>query len=80
LSSLPPRAIGAFRHARSDVIAWPADYLTFGMQSEWVTPEGSVAEGLRRLDMGAKEWMGLIAYRLTDRTDEFLPGRRYAKQ
>jgi uncharacterized SAM-binding protein YcdF (DUF218 family) len=70
-----PRAMGAFRHAGFDVIAWPADYLTFGTQSEWVMPNGWVA-GLRRVDLGAKEWMGLIAYRLTDRTDEFLPGPR----
>src|SRR5271156_5582912 len=74
-----PRAMGAFRHAGFDVIAWPADYLTFGTQSEWVMPNRWVAEGLRWVDLGAKEWMGLIAYRLTDRTDEFLPGPRYAQ-
>ena len=74
-----PRAMGAFRHAGFDVIAWPADYLTFGTQSEWAMPNGWVAEGLRRVDFGAKEWMGLIAYRLTGRTDEFLPGPRQAQ-
>jgi uncharacterized SAM-binding protein YcdF (DUF218 family) len=71
--------MGAFRHAGFDVIAWPADYLTFGTQSEWAMPNGWVAEGLRRVDLGAKEWMGLIAYRLTDRTDVFLPGPRQAQ-
>lgn len=71
-----PRAIGAFRHAGFDVTAWPADYLSFGTQSEWVMPNGSMVEGLRRVDIGAKEWVGLLAYRLTDKTDEFLPGPR----
>jgi hypothetical protein len=31
-------------------------------------------EGLQQVDIGVKEWIGLAAYRLTDRTDEFLPG------
>ena len=68
-----PRAMGAFRHAGFDVIAWPADYLT-SAQSEWVKPNEGLSEGLRRVDFGAKEWIGLLAYRLTNRTDEFFPG------
>jgi hypothetical protein len=31
-------------------------------------------EGLGRTDLAIREWMGLIAYRLTGRIDELLPG------
>ena len=31
-------------------------------------------EGLERLDLAAREWMGLAAYWLTGKTDAFLPG------
>ena len=71
-----PRAMGAFRHAGFDVIAWPADYLSLGVPSEWVKPNEALSEGLRRVDFGAKEWIGLLAYRLTNRTDELFPGSK----
>jgi hypothetical protein len=29
---------------------------------------------LRQLDIAAKEWIGLIAYRLMGKTDVFFPG------
>jgi uncharacterized SAM-binding protein YcdF (DUF218 family) len=69
-----PRAMGAFRRAGFDVIAWPADYQTLGVQSEWLTLHEGMIEGLKQVDIGVKEWIGLAAYRLTDKTDEFLPG------
>ena len=31
-------------------------------------------EGLGRTDLAVREWMGLIAYRLTGKIDELLPG------
>jgi uncharacterized SAM-binding protein YcdF (DUF218 family) len=68
-----PRAIGAFRHAGFNVIPWPADYLSVGGLRELATPAGSVSEGLRLFDVGAKEWIGLIAYRITGRIDELFP-------
>jgi uncharacterized SAM-binding protein YcdF (DUF218 family) len=69
-----PRAIGAFRHAGFNVIPWPADYLSVGGLRELAAPTESVSEGLRLFDIGAKEWMGLIAYRVTGRIDDFFPG------
>jgi len=69
-----PRAVGAFRHAGFDVIAWPADYRTIGGSKELATPIFGVSEGLALVDIAVKEWLGLIAYRLTGRTDEIFPG------
>jgi uncharacterized SAM-binding protein YcdF (DUF218 family) len=69
-----PRAMGAFRRAGFDVIAWPADYQTLGAQNEWLMLHEGMADGLKLVDIGVKEWIGLAAYRLTDRTDQFLPG------
>ena len=36
-------------------------------------PFGFVGEGLRRTDIAAKEWIGLVAYYLTGKTDSLLP-------
>jgi len=69
-----PSAIGAFRHAGFDVIAWPADYLTLGKLKELATPIEGVSEGLQLLDTGAMEWIGLAVYRLAGRIDELIPG------
>jgi hypothetical protein len=55
------------------VIAWPADYQTLGVHSEWLIPHERMIDGLKQLDIGVKEWIGLAAYRLTDKTDEFYP-------
>jgi hypothetical protein len=32
-----------------------------------------VSDGLRRLDIGAKEWAGLVGYYATGRTPELFP-------
>jgi uncharacterized SAM-binding protein YcdF (DUF218 family) len=69
-----PRAIGAFRHVGFNVIPWPADYLSLGGLRELAAPTESVSEGLRLFDVGAKEWMGLLAYRVTGRIDDLFPG------
>ena len=68
-----PRAIGAFRKAGFAVEPWPVDYRTVGW-SDALRPMESPAEGLRRLDLAVHEWLGLIAYRLTGRSDEVFPG------
>jgi uncharacterized SAM-binding protein YcdF (DUF218 family) len=67
-----PRAIGAFRQAGFDVEAYPVDYQTNG----WRDLLGIVAisGGLGSTDIAVHEWIGLIAYRVTGKTSELLPG------
>jgi uncharacterized SAM-binding protein YcdF (DUF218 family) len=67
-----PRSVGTFRQAGFDVVAWPADYRTRGPGA---AAEGFVVfhQGLERVDLAVKEWLGLVAYRLSGRTDALWP-------
>jgi uncharacterized SAM-binding protein YcdF (DUF218 family) len=67
-----PRSIGAFRSAGFTVEAYPVDYRTTGPADLWI-PFESIATGLRRTDLAAHEWVGLVAYWLTGRTAELFP-------
>lgn len=67
-----PRSIGVFRKAGFEVVAYPVDYRTSG--SFWTQDVFAfISEGLRRLDVGAKEWVGLIAYYIAGHTSALLP-------
>lgn len=68
-----PRSIGVFRKAGLHVVAYPADFRMRGRQ-DLTRGFSSLPSGLTRLDLAAKEWLGLIAYHLTDRTTELFPG------
>jgi hypothetical protein len=70
-----PRAIGAFREAGLEVEAWPVDYRTRGAQ-DLARPFDKVSEGLRRVDVAAREWVGLLAYWLRGRSDALFPAPR----
>jgi uncharacterized SAM-binding protein YcdF (DUF218 family) len=67
-----PRAMGAFRKAGFDVEPWPVDYRTRG-EADLTRLFDKVSEGLRRVDVATREWIGLLAYRLTGRTDALFP-------
>lgn len=66
-----PRAIGVFRQVDWSVIPYPVDYRTVG--SLEILSGFDLPCSLRDLDVGAKEWIGLVAYRLTGRTRALLP-------
>ena len=68
-----PRAMTTFRRAGFAVTAYPVDFRTKGERS-LASPFGAVADGLRRLDLVTKEWVGLVVYRLVGYSDEVLPG------
>lgn len=68
-----PRAMGCFRHAGFPVVPYPVDYRTRGPQDRWRL-FASVSDGLRRLDLATKEWIGLLGYRVAGYTDALFPG------
>jgi len=66
-----PRALGSFCAAGwKNLIPFPTDYRggAFWYQTGW-----NLAENLGELNIGVKEWIGLLAYRITGRTDAFFP-------
>ncbi|PVE23840.1 YdcF family protein [Microvirga sp. KLBC 81] len=67
-----PRAIGVFEKVGFPVTAYPVDFRTGGASNNY-RPFAFVSDGLRRLDVGTKEWTGLIGYYLTGRTNELFP-------
>lgn len=67
-----PRAVGVFRRAGWSITPYPVDYRTTGQLE--LAFEFDVAGRLSELDLAAKEWVGLAAYRLTGYTDSLFPG------
>ena len=61
-----PRAMAAFRQAGLEVEPWPVDYRTRG-RADLTRPFDKVSEGLRRVDVATREWVGLFAYWLAGR-------------
>lgn len=67
-----PRAMGLFRKIGFPVLAFPVDYQTTGEFWRLRMPH-SAAAGLRVVDLAMHEWWGLLASRLTGKTDELFP-------
>lgn len=72
-----PRSIGIFRKAGFDVIPYPVDFRTNGDASSVVFPRFPT-KALGLVEFATHEWAGLVAYRLTGKTDEFFPGPHYS--
>ena len=68
-----PRAVGLFRKAGFAVEPYPVDWRT-GDESSLASFSAVAADGLLRTDIAVREWIGLMAYRLTGKTDDLLPG------
>jgi uncharacterized SAM-binding protein YcdF (DUF218 family) len=67
-----PRAVGIFRRIGFAVEPYPVDWHTFPRFRFGLSD--TFSGGLARTDDAVHEWEGLIAYRLTGRTDALLPG------
>lgn len=66
-----PRSLGVFCVAGwSDITPFPVDYRTGNLRSRigW-----KFAANLEDLNVGVREWIGLVAYRLTGRTNALFP-------
>jgi uncharacterized SAM-binding protein YcdF (DUF218 family) len=68
-----PRAVGCFRIAGFQVEAYPVEFTTRGRSSPFF-PFAAGSSALIQLDRAAKEWIGLVAYRLMGKTDALFPG------
>lgn len=66
-----PRAVGCFRTAGWDVVAWPVDHRSAARLDLLVG--FSLADGLEVLETATREWIGLVAYRLMGRIDTLFP-------
>lgn len=67
-----PRAIGVFRRAGFAVEAFPVDWRTVNGPASF-RPFDSVADGLKRIDVAMREWVGLLMYWLSGRSSELFP-------
>lgn len=68
-----PRAIGLFRKVGFAVQPYPVDWRVGG-RGDLLSLTNFADDGLGRTDTAVREWIGLLAYRLTGRIDELLPG------
>ncbi len=68
-----PRSVGLFRKAGFAVEPYPVDWHVGGRADLTKFWNFSV-EGLGSVDVGIREWMGLVAYRISGKTSELFPG------
>jgi uncharacterized SAM-binding protein YcdF (DUF218 family) len=68
-----PRAIGLFRKVGFTVEPYPVDWRV-GRPADVFAFTQFATDGLLRTDVGVREWLGLVAYRLAGRTDALFPG------
>jgi uncharacterized SAM-binding protein YcdF (DUF218 family) len=68
-----PRSIGIFRKANFEVIPYPVDYQTTGSGRDLTRINLDAISGLNRFDRALREYIGLVAYRLSGRTSALFP-------
>jgi uncharacterized SAM-binding protein YcdF (DUF218 family) len=74
-----PRSVASFRGVGFPVEPYPVDWQTDGRRRpwwRWLVPSLGVIGGWGRVDDAAKEWVGLVAYRLAGNTTELFPAPR----
>ncbi|HYH37824.1 MAG TPA: YdcF family protein [Azospirillum sp.] len=69
-----PRSVGIFRRVGWDVLPYPVDYRSRPGPRPYVIFE--LDGNLDKLSWAVREWIGLVAYRLMDRTDALFPAPR----
>jgi uncharacterized SAM-binding protein YcdF (DUF218 family) len=66
-----PRAMGVFRRAGWDVVPYPVDYQSTGRL--WHDKGLDLSGELTLTTIAAREWLGLVVYRLLGHTDALFP-------
>ena len=68
-----PRSVGLFRKAGFAVEPYPVDWRV-GSRADLLQFSAVAIEGLQRTGLAVHEWIGLLAYRLSGKTSQLLPG------
>jgi uncharacterized SAM-binding protein YcdF (DUF218 family) len=68
-----PRAVGVFRQAGFPVEPYPVDWRVGG-RDDLLSFHKFAIDGLANVEVSFREWMGLVAYRITGKTSELFPG------
>jgi uncharacterized SAM-binding protein YcdF (DUF218 family) len=69
-----PRTMGVMERAGwTGLVPWPVDYRTPGGDDPYAWTQ-SMAYGLFKTNLAVREWLSLIAYRLTGKTPALVPG------
>lgn len=68
-----PRSIGVFCQQQWRVQPYPVDH--YSQKGNLLRLDFMFSENLSVLRIAIREWAGLLAYRLSGRTDRFLPGK-----
>ena len=71
-----PRSVGCFRRAGFDVLPYPVDYRTPGGAALWKPAFADVSRNADKVQLAVREFVGLVAYRLSGRTDALFPAPR----
>jgi uncharacterized SAM-binding protein YcdF (DUF218 family) len=66
-----PRSVGIARQLGWAMLPWPVDYST--LPDETLHSEGHFGKYLDEVDIAFREWLGLLAYRLSGRSAELFP-------
>lgn len=67
-----PRSMGIFTRAGWPMIPYPVDHQN--TPDERLRVELDFSQHLCNLRTAVREWLGLVAYRLTDKTSALFPG------
>ncbi|MGO8847226.1 MAG: YdcF family protein [Methylocella sp.] len=67
-----PRSVGIFRRVGFPVVPYPVAYHTFGDARDFQLSTPMI-DKVSMLDLGVREWIGLLAYWLTGKTDALFP-------
>jgi uncharacterized SAM-binding protein YcdF (DUF218 family) len=68
-----PRSVGLFRKAGFAVEPYPVDW-RIGGSADLLKFSAFAVDGLQHTDLAVHEWIGLLAYRMTGKTSQLLPG------
>jgi uncharacterized SAM-binding protein YcdF (DUF218 family) len=66
-----PRAVGIARKLGWNLLPWPVDYST--LPDETLHSEGHFGKYLDEVSVATREWLGLVAYRLSGRSAAVFP-------